>query len=473
MIYIILPVHNRINETKKFISCLKKQTYRYYHLVLVDDGCTDGTADSVARELPGATILRGNGNLWWAGSLEKARAYLEKDERINLEDIILIMNDDTTFDAGFLDNIVKDIVENPETVFIAQYHEQSSGDINYHGFVVDWKRFQFRKAIKDDEINVLSTRGLYMKYDVFRDIGRFHPVLLPHYGSDYEFTHRAFKKDIPLRVSERSILFGSRIKTGLHDVDYSMSFRDLLANLFISKRSVYNRIMWTNFVILSCVPKYIPINLLRVHIGTIKILGMWFLHQFRDRKIQFTLRLKRLLKKGIRIVVGAGGIKQKHWIVTDKSQIDVTERRSWLKFVAPDSVDAILAEHIWEHLTADEALMAAKNCREFLKPGGHIRIAVPDGYFPDTEYINQVKPLGLGSGSEDHKVLYTYKTLGGLYSSLGFDVRLLEYWDEKGIFHYSSWDPGDGMIQRSREFDPRNQKGELKYTSLILDAIKK
>ena len=101
-----------------------------------------------------------------------------------------------------------------------------------------------------------------------------------------------------------------------------------------------------------------------------------------------------------------------------------------------------------------------------------MRIAVPDGLHPDPAYIDQVKPGGSGSGSDDHKVLYTYKTLSKLLESVGFEIRLLEYFDEEGKFHYSEWSPDDGMIRRSSRFDQRNTVVPNAYTSLILDALK-
>lgn len=41
----------------------------------------------------------------------------------------------------------------------------------------------------------------------------------------------------------------------------------------------------------------------------------------------------------------------------------------------------MLAEHVWEHMTKEEGIMAAKHCYEFLQDGGYIRVAVPDSNF--------------------------------------------------------------------------------------------
>ncbi len=66
-IYIILPVHNRIETTHRFIKCLKRQTYTKFHLILVDDGSTDGTEEYVRTELHDVTVIKGNGNLGGQG----------------------------------------------------------------------------------------------------------------------------------------------------------------------------------------------------------------------------------------------------------------------------------------------------------------------------------------------------------------------------------------------------------------------
>ena len=77
-----------------------------------------------------------------------------------------------------------------------------------------------------------------------------------------------------------------------------------------------------------------------------------------------------------------------------------------------------------------------------------------------------------GPGADDHKVLFTYKTFSAVFEDAGFDVILLEHFDEAGEFHCIDWSPEDGQIDRSRRFDQRNRGTNLKYTSIILDAVK-
>ncbi len=193
----------------------------------------------------------------------------------------------------------------------------------------------------------------------------------------------------------------------------------------------------------------------------------------RLKNFQEHLALARVLQKEPRkIIIGAAGTVLPGWVSTEQDFLNLISESDWAKYFEPDSIEAILAEHVWEHLTTVEAIAAVKTCYRYLKPGGYLRAAVPDGFHPDPQYIDWVRVDGEGPGADDHKVLYTYNTFRNVFSSVGFEVHLYEYFDEDGRFHYNEWDPEDGMIRRSKRFDKRNSVASLAYTSIILDATK-
>lgn len=188
------------------------------------------------------------------------------------------------------------------------------------------------------------------------------------------------------------------------------------------------------------------------------------LKQLRNRILQTPVK---------KIVLGSGdALYPLDWIATNVEELDITKMEDFIFLFGAQRVDCFSAEHVWEHLTWWHADQANRNIFTFLKPGGNLRIAVPDGFHPDPEYINYVRPGGIGAGAEDHKELYNYKTLKERLEQKGFTVKLLEYWDEHGQFHYNPWDIEYGKIERSKNFDERNRNGVLRYTSLIIDAIK-
>ncbi|WP_448701701.1 class I SAM-dependent methyltransferase [Mucilaginibacter sp. AW1-3] len=204
--------------------------------------------------------------------------------------------------------------------------------------------------------------------------------------------------------------------------------------------------------------------------GFFKIFKPIVLPLKRRRDIFRLLRAVR--KPDVKIVVGASDIFDKGWVPTDMEFLNLLKEGDWKNYFKPDTISAILAEHVWEHLTPEQGELAASHCFKYLKPGGHLRIAIPDGNHPKPEYIEHVRIGGSGPGAHDHKVLYTYKTLSAMLERVGFKVRLLEYFDENGQFHEAAWKSEEGHIRRSKNNDKRNAGGELNYTSLIADAIK-
>jgi predicted SAM-dependent methyltransferase len=177
-------------------------------------------------------------------------------------------------------------------------------------------------------------------------------------------------------------------------------------------------------------------------------------------------------EQAVSIVIGASGVAGREWIATEQFWHDITIFESWSKYFIAGQIDRILAEHVLEHLDPIETVQAIRNFYTFLRPGGYIRVAVPDGNHPYPEYIENVRPGGIGAGAFDHKVLYTFTSLRDLFLGEGFIVNGLEYFNDSGEFHTQRWNPEDGMIFRSYLHDERNIGGTNAYSSIIIDAHK-
>jgi predicted SAM-dependent methyltransferase len=196
--------------------------------------------------------------------------------------------------------------------------------------------------------------------------------------------------------------------------------------------------------------------------------------ELANRRSRYLLRqhAKRLCSrsKPVRVVIGAGSTSSESWLITDLPILDALNPAHWGYIFPRGSIDRILAEHVIEHWTEDEFRLFLRVVRPFLSEQGFMRIAVPDGFHPDSSYIDYVKPGGSGSGAEDHKVLYNHITITRVLSEEQYDYDLLEYFDEAGQFHCSLWETSNGFVERSADHDPRNEERPLSYTSLIVDA---
>jgi len=251
-IYILLPVHNRKEITRGFVECLKTQTFQDYHLVLIDDGSNDGTADMVKENILSVTVLRGIGDWWWAGSLQQGIGWLHQ-QMVDDSQVVLIINDDVSIEKDFLEIGVNLLAEERNALLQARAYCKNSNELIAAGNVFDGKTLHFRPALEGESINCLTTNGLFMRWGDLKRIGNFHSKLLPHYLSDYEFTIRAHARGLKLISPPELELRWNMDTSGLRHFDPDTSFWKFTKSYFSNKNTM-NPMHWTAFILLG---KYI------------------------------------------------------------------------------------------------------------------------------------------------------------------------------------------------------------------------
>lgn len=262
MLHIVLPVHNRAAITARFLAALAAQhAVDDYVLVLVDDGCTDDTVARARRSLPPERlqVLQGDGQLWWAGALQRAYEHLRT--RCRPDDAVLLINDDVHFAPDFLAHGLRLLAAEPGSCFQAVAVDPVTGTEG-HGVVADMRRLTFRPAVPGEVPNCLATRGLLMRGAVFLRSGGFRPRWLPHYLSDYEFTLRLHRQGVPLRCDAAFRAEFDAAATG--DERYA---RDGLRRCWtraFSNRAKYNPLHWSAFVVMVCPPASVARHLVGI-----------------------------------------------------------------------------------------------------------------------------------------------------------------------------------------------------------------
>lgn len=211
-LFVIIPVHNRRDFTRQCLAHLRAQTWRDLQVIVVDDGSSDGTAEMIAGHYPQTIVMRGDGSLWWTGAMNLG----VKEALARGATHILTMNDDTNPPPEFVERIVETALQLPGTIVGAAAMDAVSGELCFAGERIAWLRAgttsllasSTARAERIAEVSHAPGRGLLIPADVFRKIGLFDEVHLPHYAADYDFTHRAIRAGYRV-VCDRSAVLGA------------------------------------------------------------------------------------------------------------------------------------------------------------------------------------------------------------------------------------------------------------------------
>lgn len=195
---VLMTCHNRCAKTVDSLRALYKSSLPVnweIHVVLVDDGSTDGTSEKVSEEFCDVEILKGDGSLFWNRGMHWAFDHAAK----SFYDFYIWLNDDTIlFDDALtrLDQTYRDLtVSHGPNIVIVGSTRDASGSLSYGGSVSvsSFRRFQYRKvwhSTNPVECHVINGNLVLIPNSVFDLVGNV----------DYSFEHAMGDTDYGLRV---------------------------------------------------------------------------------------------------------------------------------------------------------------------------------------------------------------------------------------------------------------------------------
>lgn len=281
-IWICIPVFNRVEFTLKCLVTLEAQTFKNFTVIICDHGSTDGTTARIKDEFPDVVVINAESSLWWTGAINRCVEYVLQHAAAN--DSLLTLNNDTELPPDYLAEFSSHHHKYPLAVLSSVTHDIATGERVSIGNRQNWLTAQ-AKAVTftqdhlpgDDtviEVTHASGRGTLFPIAVFRQLGLYDEKHLPHYGADYDFSHKARRAGFPVYVCERCRVFSHIEATGMTTVRNQFSIKSFIA-YFTSIRSPANLqarwwVAWNNCP-KALFPSYITLDMLR-------IVGSYFRH---------------------------------------------------------------------------------------------------------------------------------------------------------------------------------------------------
>lgn len=246
---VIIPTHNRWAAADRALNALKGDDYSRKSVFLIDDGSTDGTADSCRKSYPEVTIIDGDGALWWSGAINLGLDAVMRGEF----DLVAWLNDDNRVETNTLRLMVEAYLRcGDRSVICARTRSTATGLDEWSGEPPRWhSKWSAETApaassgpsdIGPEPDRPLEHppggRGVLIPLSCFREIGMVDQRNFPHYWADHDFHYRAMKAGYHYYLASGAFIWNEPNRTRYDESD-RYSLRWIVSFLF-SRRSPMN-----------------------------------------------------------------------------------------------------------------------------------------------------------------------------------------------------------------------------------------
>lgn len=205
---IIIPVFTRLEHTKRFLAGCQEHIGDF-EAIIVDDSPAREHAE--LENWPNVTVLYGNGNLWWGGSVNKGLRYLFEEKGVEEDSIIALANNDSEIDKDTYASMKRSLDQHPTGFFHPRvFSLGSKKELEDCGNLISFGPVRCRYIInQSDELapcDLVSGRFLMSYARNFQNVG-YMASNLPHYGGDWDFSLRAKKLGLPTYIVKDSICY--------------------------------------------------------------------------------------------------------------------------------------------------------------------------------------------------------------------------------------------------------------------------
>lgn len=239
---IIIPVFNPPPCLLETLEALRSDGGIHAQVILIDDGSTNGIGDRIRIEFPEVTMIRGDGNLWWAGGMKVGM------ERALAEGagVVVWLNHDCQPLPGTIASLVDEAEKSSIGAVSAWCMARGHEDFPVNPGFRDFKPIPVEELKAGGKIKVDGVNGncVAMNAEAIRRVGLPETSRHPHYG-DGPYTFRLHKAGFTNWVlpHARATLhreFERCIDEGLHASVWEVPLHDKLGYYLFSRRSKYH-----------------------------------------------------------------------------------------------------------------------------------------------------------------------------------------------------------------------------------------
>jgi GT2 family glycosyltransferase len=197
-IWLLIPVHNRRETTRRCLLNLETlEVPEKYTVCVIDDGCSDGTSEMLARDFGWVRVLAGDGNLYWGGGI--ARGMRECGERG--AEVVVWLNDDCLPDAGAIETIVARARATRGICGGVCRDSEDPALITYSGMKAGRAGLVAPGPGNFETIDGMNGNLVAIHGDVVGKLGPLDARRFPHYGGDEAYCIAARRAGIPVEIA--------------------------------------------------------------------------------------------------------------------------------------------------------------------------------------------------------------------------------------------------------------------------------
>ncbi len=210
---VIVINYNSADFIDKFCASMRAVEYPDWHLVAVDSGSSDGSADAIARAFPDAELTRCADNVGFAAGCNIAIAACQARGF----DYALFLNNDVAVTPDFLRRLV-DAADTHRRMVVPKilYYDDHSL-ISTHAGGFDWTLGRFRDTFggkpdgpatsrRRDDLETASFCCALVPLGAFRDAGTLDERFFMYY-EETDFIRRARALGYTLRYEPSSVIY--------------------------------------------------------------------------------------------------------------------------------------------------------------------------------------------------------------------------------------------------------------------------